>query len=422
MIRIWANHGIYYGWVLVLTLALTQIVSWGTLYYAFGVFLTPMGAETGWSTAEMTGAFSLALLISGVAGLLVGRWLDRHGPRLLMTLGSCLAPLLVFAWSRVESLTAFYLIWAAIGLVMSAVLYEPAFYVVATWFRRGRAKALTVLTFVAGLASVIFIPLANWLVQGYGWRSALAVMAIVLAVATIPPHALLLRHRPSDLGLEPDGQPAQPTDVAVPRRDERSLTLRDALRDRAFWWLTASFVCIMIASTAATVHLIPYLIDRGFSPGFAAAAAGLIGLIALPGRLIFTPLGSIVSRRLVTAGMFLVQTVALIALLLFDSTAGVIAFVILFSAGFGAITPARAALIAEYYGAANYGSINSVLALFLTGARAIGPVGAGLLLARAGSYAPVFWVLTAISAVAIGTVLRAVRTEQPEEATATSEV
>src|SRR5690606_20649321 len=109
----------------------------------------------------------------------------------------------------------------------------------------------------------------------------------------------------------------------------------------------------------------PYLIDRGFSPGFAAAAAGLIGLIALPGRLIFTPLGSIVSRRLVTAGMFLVQTVALIALLLFDSTAGVIAFVILFSAGFGAITPARAALIAEYYGAANYGSINSVLALFL---------------------------------------------------------
>jgi MFS family permease len=98
---------LYYGWVLVFTLALTETTSWGILYYAFTVFLTPMQAELGWSRADLTGAFSVALLLSGLAGIPVGRWLDRHGPRLLMTLGSCVASLLVLAWAKVERLTTF---------------------------------------------------------------------------------------------------------------------------------------------------------------------------------------------------------------------------------------------------------------------------------------------------------------------------
>ncbi|HAX25091.1 MAG TPA: MFS transporter, partial [Chloroflexi bacterium] len=134
---------LYYGWVMVAALSLTEITSWGVLYYAFSVFLTPIGAEMGWSIAEMTGAYSLALLVSGVAAIPAGRWLDRHGPRGLMTAGSIAATVLVVAWSRVESLLGFYLVWAGIGLVMAAVLYEPAFVVVATWFRRYRARALT---------------------------------------------------------------------------------------------------------------------------------------------------------------------------------------------------------------------------------------------------------------------------------------
>ncbi|MEI2616558.1 MAG: hypothetical protein V9F06_02810 [Thermomicrobiales bacterium] len=78
---------LYYGWVMVAALSLTEITSWGVLYYAFSVFLTPIGAEMGWSIAEMTGAYSLALLVSGVTAIPAGRWLDRHGPRGLMTAG-----------------------------------------------------------------------------------------------------------------------------------------------------------------------------------------------------------------------------------------------------------------------------------------------------------------------------------------------
>jgi MFS family permease len=154
-------RGIYYGWVLLLTLSFTEITSWGILYYSFSVFLTPMHTELGWSIAQMTGAYSLAILVSGLAAIPVGRWLDRHGPRWLMTAGSVAAMLLVLAWSRVESIVVFYVVWACIGVTLSAVLYEPALQSVAVWFRRKRSRALTILTFFGGFASVIYIPLVD---------------------------------------------------------------------------------------------------------------------------------------------------------------------------------------------------------------------------------------------------------------------
>jgi MFS family permease len=402
---------VYYGWVLVFTLALTETTSWGILYYAFTVFLTPMQAELGWSRADLTGAFSMALLLSGLAGIPIGRWLDRHGPRLLMTLGSCAASLLVLAWAEVDSLTTFYLIWSGIGVTLAAVLYEPAFFVVATWFVRQRGRALTVLTFLAGLASVIYLPLAGWLVQRQGWRGALCTLAVVLAVGTIPLHAIVLRRRPEDLGLTADGAHTSQPHHAVETVAAPGVSMRTALRDAAFWWLSVAFFLSQLATAAVVVHLVPYLIDHGYEPGFAAVTTGLIGVMALPGRLIFTPLGDRLSRSHVTACLFLVQTIALLVLLLIHSVAGVYTFVILFGMGFGAMTPARAALIADLYGPAHYGQINGVLALFVTGSRALAPVGAGAVHDWTDSYDPVLWGLMVASAIATAAVLLVRRNE-----------
>jgi MFS family permease len=414
--------GLYYGWVMLVALAFTQITSWGILYYGFSVFLKPTQRETHWTTAAMTGAFSLALLISGIAGPFVGRWLDRHGPRLLMTLGSCAAALLILAWSAVRTLWAFYLIWAGIGLVMAAIFYEPCFAAVAVWFARYRSRALTILTFVAGFASVIYIPLIAWLVRTHGWRSALVILAITLAILTIPVHAILLRHLPQDLGLAPDGGTeaerrrggeaegarGQNSAISAPSAlppAERSVPAKVAIRSGSFRWLAAAFFLAFLANVAVTVHLIPYLTDHGFSSGFAASAAGLIGILALPGRLIFTPLGGILPRRFVAAGIFLFQTAGLVVLVTVHSAAGVVAFVILFGIGFGAITPARAALVAEMYGAREYATISGVLALFVTGARALAPVSAGILYTAFGRYEPVFWIIIAVSILSIAATL-----------------
>ena len=388
------------AWPQVFALSVTETVSWGILYYAFAVFLVPMGADLGWSRAQLTGAFSLALLVAGVAGMPIGRWLDRHGPRPLMTAGSILAALLVLAWAGVDRLPLFYAVWAGIGLAMAAVLYEPAFAVVAVWFpeRRSRGHALTVLTFVGGFASVIFIPLTSWLIDRLGWRPTLVVLAAILALVTIPLHATVLRPR------EESGVGRRESGIASPS-DSRPPTPDSVFRGRAFWALGSAFFLVMAAMVAVTIHLIPYLQERGFSAGFAAGAAGLVGLLALPGRLIFTPLGSVVPRHVVTALIFALEAAAIVVLVGADTRFEVGLFVVLFGAGFGAITPARAALVADLYGAVAFGSISGVLGMFITGARALAPVGASALVAWWGGYTPVLWFLAALATVAAGLVL-----------------
>ena len=315
--------------------------------------------------------------------------------------------LLVIAWSRVTDLVAFYLVWAGIGLVTACVLYEPAFAIVSAWFVRKRSLALTVLTFIGGFASVIFVPLAAWLQQRYEWRAALLIFAAALALVTIPIHAALLRRRPQDLGLLPDGLARTPNAAAPAAQAEGISVPREvAIRSASFRWLNIGFGLVLFANLATVVLLIPYLVDRGYDPAFAASAAGAIGLLSLPGRLIFTLLGGRVPRRYLTALIFALQTAGIAVLALAHSAAGVWAFVILFGAGFGALTPARASLVMELYGPAHYASIAGVVALIRTIAQGAAPLGAGLLYAAMGGYVPVFWAMAGVSAASIAAIVR----------------
>ena len=394
-----ARRGLYYGWVVVGTLATTETISWGILYYAFAAFLVPMQVELGWSTAALTGAYSLALLVSGLAAVPVGRWIDRRGPRLLMTVGSIGGTLLLVAWARTETLPAFYLLWAAMGLVMAATLYEPAFTVVAVWFRQARGRALLLLTFVAGFASTIFLPVSTSLIERTGWREALMVLAAFLAITTIPAHALVLRRKPEDLGLHPDGSP--PVDNAqLPLTEREGISLRTALREHAFWWLTAAFFLGTLSSVAVGVHLIPFLLSDGYAAGFAAMATGLIGATQVAARVVVTMAGNRIPAVPLTAAVFALQGVALVILLIWQQASGVLLAVVLLGAGRGAVTLMRASLIAERYGRTHYGAIGGALALFVSGAAALAPVGAGVAYQLAGGYVMVFAGLAAISGLA----------------------
>lgn len=398
---------LYYGWVIAGTLAFTETVSWGILYYAFSVFLVPMERALGWSAAALTGAYSLSLLVSGLAAPFVGRWLDRRGPRGLMTAGSILGALLVVAWSRVDDLTRYYLIWAGIGLAMAATLYDPAFATVTRWFDRDRARALLVVTVAAGFASTIALPLSSWLVERFTWRTALLILAAILAAATIPPHALLLRRRPEDLGLLPDG--AGPRADAVDRAHavtSEGVSVGEALRDPAFRWLTLAFFFETFSTVAVGVHLIPYLTERGDGARFAAAAAGLIGAAQVGARVLATIFGRRLSQVALTALVFALQAVALVVLMGWQARAGVLVAVLLLGAGRGVVTLMRAGLVAEFYGRTHFGAISGMIALFLTGARALAPVGAGAAYALAGGYEPVFWGMATISALAALSMVR----------------
>jgi MFS family permease len=395
------------GWRLVATLAASETTAYGVLAYAFGVFLLPMQQELGWSRTALTGAYSLAIIVSGVAAIPVGRWLDRHGARALMTAGAGAASLLVLAWAQVSDLAAFYAIWVGIGLTMAAVLYEPAFAVIATWYRDAaeRNRALLGLTVIAGFASVIYVPLTGWLVQTHGWRHALMVLAALLAVLTVLPNATLPSRRPDQLDRPADGQSTVPTAFDEPA----GVPLRQALGDQALWWLAAALVAATLATTTVTVHLVAYLREQHYSAAFAAAWTGLLGAGSVGGRILVTVLGRRWPLATVTAVVFAGQALAVALLLGVPGPAGVVGFVALFGLGVGLISLTRAALVADLYGVAAYASINGVLALPLTLARAAAPVAAAALHTATGSYRLVMVAVALCSLVASLAMARAHR-------------
>jgi MFS family permease len=378
-------------------LSITETVSWGILYYAFAAFLAPMRADLGFSTAQLTGAFSLGLLVAGLAGIPVGRYLDRHSPRPLMTAGSIAGVALVIGWSQVDGLAAFYALWVAIGLVMATVLYEPAFTVLTKHFpvAEQRRRAMTAMTLVAALASFIFLPLTQALIDAHGWRDALLILAAILAAITIPLHAVVLR------------APATRSDPH-PQATAASVPAGRALRSRPFWLLSVAFFLASMAGLAMMVHSIPFLIDRGHTPAFAAFAVGLIGVSQIPGRLLFAPLAANLPRPAATAALFVLIAAGIAVLVTVHATWAVIAGLVLLGMGNGMSTLARATAIADLFGAGAYGTIASVAAFLTTAARAVGPVAAAVYAAAFG-YVALLWTLVAITALAACLAYRAER-------------
>ena len=396
MIRIFKREPIYYGWYIAIVLAITETVSYGVLFYAFSVFITPMEAELGWSRAELSGAFSLSLLIAGIIAFPVGYWLDKHGSRLLMTLGSIGATVMVLLWSQVTTLPEFLIVMALMGFFGAAILYEPAFAVIATWFAQKRGTAMAVVTFVAGFASTIFVPLTDALLVAYGWRQAVLILGILLGVITIPLHALFLRRRPADLGLEPDG------DVDPPVESERRpIKLGAVFRSRFFWILTLAFALSTLSISAIRVHFIPLLISMGIHPSSAALASGAIGVMQVIGRMIFAPIERHFSSRTMAIGVFVLLTVSLATLLVGSSPWLIILFIALFGMAVGTHTLVRPLIVADAYGATFYGRISSVMFIFVTLAYTAAPFAAGVIFDFFSSYGPMLVLVTGFSILSI---------------------
>ncbi|HEY7252935.1 MAG TPA: MFS transporter, partial [Methylomirabilota bacterium] len=240
------------------------------MYYGFPVFLASMERDLHASRVAITGAFTVGMAVAALAALPVGRWLDRRGPWAVMTLGSCLGAALVVAWAHVHSLGALYAVWILMGLALAATLYEPAFGAVVRWFpTRHRDRALTAVTLAGALASTIFMPVSAGLLEHAGWRRALLALAAILAVLTIPLHAIVLRRQPPHVagrgrrGAGGDRGAGTPLDVAV--------------RTPLFWALAVAFSIGNFSTAAVTLHLIPYMVAHGHAAAAVAMAIGWMG-------------------------------------------------------------------------------------------------------------------------------------------------
>jgi MFS family permease len=386
-------------------LCVTQIVSWGVLYYAFPVLAPSIAADTGWSIAAVTAAFSAGLVVSALVGIPAGRWLDRFGPRPVMTAGSVLAVPAVVVIGTTRSFPVFVAGWLLAGIAMAGTLYPPAFAALTRWWGRRRVTALTALTLLAGLASTVFAPLTATLLNHLGWQRSYLVLAGVLALITIPAHHLGLR------GPWPKPDPAD-----QPAHAEQA---PDAIaRSRPFLLLTTAIALGTFAAFAVVVNQVPLLLERGLSTQLAAWALGLGGLGQVLGRLGYTRLTAATSVR--TRGVLILALTAIATAVLGalpGPAALLIAAAMLAGAARGVFTLLQATAISDRWGATHYGRLNGLMSTPAMLATALAPWVGAALAHVFGGYPAVFAFLAGLAALAAllaaGSVPPARRPESP---------
>lgn len=373
-------------------LCVTEVTSWGVLYYAFPVLLAGLTTDTGWSTAQAVGAFSTGALVSAVAAIPVGRLIDSRGPRLVMTAGSVLGVLAAAAIALAPALAWFYLAWAVAGVAQAATLYPPAFAALTGWYpETGRIRALTALTLVAGLASTVFAPLTAALLAHLGWRHTYLVLAAVLLIVTVPLHALCLT-------APWPGRARQ--DRPVGRADDLAHSA-EVLRSRPFVVLVAVMTLTAFGSYAATINLVPLLTGRGYSTEFGAWALGLVGVGQVLGRFGYAPLARRSSARARTSVIPAVAALCVASLALLPGPPGaLIVLTMLAGAARGAHTLLQASAVADRWGTRAFGRVNGVFSAPVTAAIALAPAGGAVVAQWLGGFPAAFAVLAVLTAVA----------------------
>jgi MFS family permease len=369
-------------------LCVTEIVSWGVLYYAFPVLAPAIAGDTGWSIAAVTAAFSTGLVASALVGIPVGRWLDRIGPRLVMTTGSILAVPAAVGIAVAPTLPWFFTAWILAGVAMTGTLYPPAFAALTRWWGPRRLTALTALTLLAGLASTIFAPLTATLLAQLGWRHTYLTLAAVLGLITIPAHLWGLR------GRWPEPDPAETVGPVEHAPDA-------VARSRAFVLLIAAVALGAFTAFAVVVNQVPLLIERGMSTTGAAWALGLGGLGQVLGRFGYRHLVAATTVR-VRGVVVLALTAAATALLavLPGPAVLLIAAAMLAGAARGVFTLLQATAISDRWGAAHYGRLNGLLSAPALLATALAPWAGAALAQTLGGYPAVFGLLAGLGVLA----------------------
>ena len=357
----------------VIALGIAQCINWGVLYYAFTVLVVPVSTELGVSPWIVTGAFSLALLVSALLSPAIGAWIDRgHGPS-MMRAGGWSAAALLLLWAILPGVAALYAVWVGLGACMAMTLYEPAFAIVARAQidPAQRLRALALVTVFGGVASTVFLPSTELLVRAVGWRSAVVVLAIAAALSTLLTQVVVFAE------LLPERPDARRVREPVPA------SLSDDA-ERLFAWAVLTFAFASFASAGLTANLVPALAERQVSPATTALLGGALGVMQLPGRLLLSA-GALRSSpvRLIVVSLVL-QALGLVGVTLAPSVGWVAAALMIFAVGAGLATLARPHFTQTCFGVHRSGYLNGRVARWQQLARAVGPIGAAALAAAIG--------------------------------------
>ena len=373
----------------VAALAAGQLACWAALYYGFSSFVLPMQRALGWSKPQMMGAFTTGLAVWGATTYAAGAAIDHGRGRAVMTLGAALAGLGFLIWSQAASLPWLYGAWVLLGAAMAMTLYEPVFNVLTKRFPQRYREGITTLTLVGGFASTLSFPAVAWLIRVLEWRGALAAIGALLLLVIAPLHAWALKGTPTT------DTPPRPHDSAD------DATLHDALRERSFWLLTATFTLYSFAAAALWAHIMPAFASKGLSEASALAVVIWFGPAQVAGRFAFLAFGRWVSIRTLGGIVLMGLPLSLAIFALADGTFALLLFALLFGLANGLVTIVRGNLVPEYFGREHVGRISGAMSAIALLSRAAAPLLTAWLLLALPGYRELLLGLAALGAVAV---------------------
>lgn len=402
----------FYGWLLVVIGFVTMAVGVNART-AFSLLFPAMLRDFGWGSGMTAGIFSFGFLVSAAVTPFVGRLMDKRGPRIVVELGIVgMAAGLMLA-SFAQTRWQLYLTLGALtGGGVNCLAYTGQSLYLTNWFVRRRGLALSIAFSGAGLGSITLLPWVQSVVAGGGWRAACWALGLLVLIALGPPN-LLLRHRPEDMGLTPDGCDAmshganRSTNIVDAHWVAVDWTLTRALATSRFWWMVVGYFCALFVWYAVQVHQTEYLISLGFSANAAAWALGAVSLAAVPGQIALGHLSDRIGREWVWAignGGFALSCLFLI--LLRDAPTSTTLYLMVAvqgALGYG-LTSVMGAIPAEIFEGPNFGSVFGTVMVAAILGGAAGPWASGVVRDRFGTYLPVFAlcaVLSLVSATAI---------------------
>jgi MFS family permease len=396
-----AKPRLYYGWWLVIGGFAVQNLQSSLLFLSQGAYLIELQAAFGWSRSAISGAFSLVRLESGVLGPLQGWMIDRFGARPVMLVGTLLFGVGFILLGRIQNLWQFYVAFGVIAMGSGLGGFLTIHTAIAQWFVRKRARAMSV-TSIGFATGALVAPIVAWSLVTQGWRETSFISGVVILLVGLPA-AQLFRSTPEAHGLLPDGDTVEEARLAreraavrahAPEINEGDFTVREAMRDRSFWFVSLGHGMALLVTSTVPVHMVPYLVDQNaWSPAATALVFPGIMVMQIAGQITGGLLGDLYNKRFVAAGAMVGHGLAFIVLAISPSVTAVIATIVLHGFSWGARGPLMMAIRADFYGRRNLGLISGWSNSITLMGSVIGPVYAGVLFDQLGSYNVAFWTL-----------------------------
>jgi MFS family permease len=355
-------------------MAVAETIVWAGLYYAFPALLVQWEADFGWSKAELTGAFTICVLISAALAPFSGRLIDRGLGPAMFAGSAATAAILLALLSQVTQLWQFYLVWALIGMTLAGCLYEPCFSILTRTMGVRARRAISAVSLVAGLAGTVSYPAAWYLSSQFGWRTTTLIFAAVIVCVAVP-----MMWWTAHLAERTGGHEA-------PQSSLKAATAARVIGQPIFWALALGFAMLALNHGMMLTHTLPLLAERGMAAGTAVLAISMIGPMQVIGRLVMISVERHVSSLAIALACQ--ASLAMAAICLAGAAAMpllLIPFVMLQGAGNGVTSIIRPILTAELMGRADFGVISGLMATVYIAGFALGP-SVGSALWSAGGY------------------------------------